>query len=543
MQKLSLWLVSNLLFISAAAAMPWSFDTSKELKNSSASQYEFEISTDPGFGSQSLVDQGFSDKQILNGNLPAGLYYIRFRTLNSSGTPTAWSNASEFLLSSRKQTEFIEPQNGLKIESAKPKNSILFRWKKIDAASHYILVIKNSLTQKTISLKSNDPFLTTELPYGTWSASVSSFAKKKQIANSNFVTFTIEPSTQEGAEFISPKQDDIITAYKKSFLFIKRSYTPSSAKLIIKTLSQTHNSESQVDKVVSLAEDDHKISLPALAPGLYQLSIVDELANGSAMVESNITIKSEEDPLEIASRGSKTDAEASIGVLFGDRFQKNHILGGQTIESSDQASGPRLSIVARNGFYDPYHIELRGEALNSTFDVSSKYRGYENSSNLENMFSLSLLYKNKWPSKPNNIFWRAGLFSKQFHQITATPTDNFFGGTKEPQETPVKLFGVITGADWLWQTWSTKWSARFSMRFMFPIFSASRYVATGSPSLLPGFEASATFKRFLAEHIYFTFSPEIKTERWLNSEKDSSKKRSEHELVAWGLQLGVGLDL
>jgi hypothetical protein len=72
----------------------------------------------------------------------------------------------------------------------------------------------------------------------------------------------------------------------------------------------------------------------------------------------------------------------------------------------------------------------------------------------------------------------------------------------------------------------------------------SQRVATGAPSLLsPALGFSATLKRYVHDYMYFTFGPEIVIERWINSEKDETLNKSEHNTAGWGLQLGLGMDI
>lgn len=528
---LSLWTCSQ------ALALPWSLPVNA---GSGGGLWEYEIARDEDFGSSSLVDQGFGPGPELKGDLPPGLYYLRFRRSEGKGKIGAWSNAQELLLTSRKQTEFLEPLAGAKVESPSAKTAVLYRWKRIEGASHYILELQTESGGAAQRLRSTGPFATAELGYGKWNARVLSFAGKRTLDTSAPLTISLEPITQSGAQFESPQNDDIIAAYEKSYIDIRRSYTPEKARLGIQPLGGEPSA--RLREWQDISPRATRIAVGPLAPGTYQFTIVDELKLNS-VVESNITVKVEEDPLKVRARGTQTEAEAYLGGLFGARYQTNHFLAPHTVyREKGGGDGPRIVAVARSGYFDPYYLELRGELLKTHFDVKEKFSNQYIEEDYEKFLAMSLLYRTGWPARPNNFYWRGGLFAKQYQQISETPGNSMFVNGLLSQSS-VNLYGILTGADWQWQSWSRRWHARFSARLMIPLLSSAAQVATGSPSLNPGFEFSATLKRRVGEYWQIMLSPEIKTERWVNSEADTSLPKSEHYAVSYGVLLGLGLDL
>ena len=529
--------LAALFFLSLAAksafALEWQLALTPSGETVSAQNpLEYEIATDPGFASKSLVDQDYSTTATLKGNLPPGSYYLRYRLAEAANSASReWSAPRELMITSTTETSFIEPSDQTKVESPTPKTAILFRWKPVAGATRYELSISSK--GKVLEFKTHNPFLTTELPYGAWRAQVTVIFGKKVISTSQSVALTIEPNTQEGAEFVRPQNNDVIPAYRRTRLMLKRLYQAQYATLVIKAIDGQKHFETR-----DLSPSDEDVPLPALPPGRYQLTVTDQL-NAQSSVDSNVVIRAEEDPLGEASRGSGTSLEAFLGPLFGSKFQANHTLGSNKVWAEDAL---RFGITARNDYFDPYGIELRAEAYKNRYRLHNLLSNYNTEDHLEQMFSLSLLYRTNLIPKPNSLFLRAGLFTKQYHQISDDFSAGF--GSQQAVETPVRLAGLTVGADWLWQSWSTKWTARFSTRVMFPLLSMSQRVATGAPSLLsPALGFSATLKRYVHDYMYFTFGPEIVIERWINSEKDETLNKSEHNTAGWGLQLGLGMDI
>lgn len=533
--SLALTITSSLAF-----AIPWALKVTPN--TNFGTTIEYEISRDASFESASLVDQGFSQDPNLKGDLPGGLYYLRFRSSGSkAGTPAPWSSPSELLLTNRKSTEFLEPLEGTHIESPNTKTSLLYRWKPIEGASTYALELKNIGSKKTIALKTTNPFITADLPYGTWSASLNTYVGKKLIASTTSpLKIYLEPTTQEGAHFLSPQNDDIIVAQSKTLLEFKRSYIPVASTLVIQAIGESANSPSLK---LEMSSSQENFTMPPLAKGTYQITIIDELAHKNT-VESNIVIRAEEDPFGLDSRGSKTNAEASLGFITGDQYQTNHYYSPKRIFPGNKTSFPRFIALVRNDYFDPYAFELRAESFQTKFDTQ---KTFSNSLPVDSQSALSLgaslLYRIHWPANPNNIFLRAGLFSTQYYQVSQDPSTGNFAFQNRLIQTPIRLQGITLGADWDWRTMLRLWSSRLSLRLMIPLLSQSSRIATGSVSQNPALEVSATFKRKIGEFTYFTISPEIKTEHWVISETVDTQPKSENYLVGAGVQFGFGLEL
>jgi hypothetical protein len=520
-----------------AQALVWKHAIKAENNKEPSGPIEFEIASDESFASKSLVDQGFSKTPILSGNLAPGLYYLRYRLAPTSSEPGEWSRTVELLLTTKTETRVIEPINGAQIESPTTRTSVFNRWSRVDGATQYQVEVRRLGEKQSQTFKSKNPFLTTELSYGTWIIQVHVFFGTKRVSSSSPLRFSIEPITQAGAEFIKPKNDDVIPAYKKTSLLIKRLYQPTHTTLVINQIENQPNLPNE-KKIIEVSPRTNKIDIPALKPGKFQISILDRLNNQST-VESNIVIQSEADPMQYKTQGTESTAEANIGPLFGEHFQTNHRIGFNKLRKD--RDGIRIGTILRNEYYEPYHLEFRGEAIDTKFHLYNQLNYYADS-DWEYLFSLNTLYRLPATPKPNSIFVRGGLFVKRYRQITQDLTMSSADFT-EAQTSPIMLYGLITGIDWTWKTWSRKWDSRVSARLMLPLISTSKVIATGAVSPLPATEISATFNRRISNFFYLTVSPELKYEWWLISEKDDAKPDSKHYQLSYGLQLGLGLDL
>jgi len=492
---------------------------------------EYEIAISPAFKSSQIVDQNYSKTNRLEGDLPQGLYYLRYRDAKNA----SWSKPTEILLSENVATQFFEPETNSTFESSMKSPVIAFKWKAVGGASSYRIYLR-SKSGANKQIDAPGAFARAELGYGTWSAQVGVFFGKKRVYLTKLISFDVVPSTQDAAEFVQPRNDDIVEAYKKHTLELSRTFKVLRSNLEILDL----NALNKAPIYLELDPEEDSYTLPPLAPSAYQLTITD-FVNKKTTVKSNIKIYSQIDPLEINTRGFKTALDFNLGILSGTAYQKTNTFAPLRAEHRGGVIAPNMELRALSQYWDPYMIEVRAQSMFTEFDTPNGLPFKKTEPRNELLFSASLIYQTNIFAKPNTLLFKAGFFGKQFHQITESEWDNFSGAGAA--ETPQKYFGLLLGSEFWWPAWSQTWRAKAKIDLLLPVFSKIKNLENYSHSMSPALEITMEFSKYWAEYIFYTITPRIKTERWVAGAPNRSGLALEHYLVSFGLSLGIGIDL
>jgi hypothetical protein len=506
-----------------------------------ADHYEYQISSVESFAKSTLEKDGRTEKPELTVSLPPGRYYLRIRAVDEAG-PGEWSSTEVFFVEGG-ALKLVEPSKGKVLSISGPDSKIGLRWEGGSDEEDYELQLKHLRNdeKKTRVLISKDrKVLVNGWEPGLWQAVVSSRKNGQVHLKSLPLEFEIKKMEFADPVIQSPRDGAQLSSMDATPVRWVRRIPGSHSDILVRRMDEWGSVLSRIEVNGSQATE-----IPALPPGVYQLTVKDSTDELDQFVQSTVTVVVK-DPVESA-KSAEQENPLSFRFRFSDlwgstRYKNDSLTDGIVFSNRGNATPElQLGVSGRVGaawdFDALYGFSFPSLKIKNPFNPNNEDYGI-NGSAVENHTSL-VFGRDLSPwgeSLPTRI--RLGL-SLHRRKTALEFSDNLMVPPfREASDSVINQLGFVVGGSLAGMAWGRYWTMKGTLEADFPYFSWGKEFGTGWPVF---YSPEVTFRlegiRKLNSDWTFTVGPTLRFGRLIFGEKNRSQKTTE-SILLYGISLG-----